>query len=149
MIGCVHCAHDVPSIDAACLWCGLWQNGHMPMCESHTTSPSIGLCVICARPVCGECAAPADGRLFCSEPSHRLLAADHRLVATFESEFEADWVKLRLERAGVPVSMFSFRDHVSAWWFPLAMPVRLFIPSSRADDARDALSDVDDLPHLL
>ncbi|MCU0453055.1 MAG: hypothetical protein MUE68_05320 [Bacteroidetes bacterium] len=145
----MHCTHEIRSAEEACGWCGRWQNGHMPMCETHPTAPSVGLCVVCARPVCGTCAQRADGRLFCDDPAHQAFAADHTLVGSFDSEFEADWVAVVLRRAGIPSYAYSFRDHVSSWWFPLPSAVRLFIPASRAAEARAVLADVDDLPTSL
>ncbi len=149
MSDCVHCAHEVGSVDDACLWCGLWQNGHMPMCETHATAPSVGLCVVCARPVCGACATRIDGRLFCADAGHRSFAAEHTLVASFESEFDADWVRTLLARSGISSRQFSFRDHASSWWFPLRTAVRLFIPTAQVDEARSILADMDDLTHTL
>lgn len=145
MSTCVHCSHELRTAGDACTWCGRWQNGHMPMCETHTTTPSVGLCVVCARPVCGACAQRAEGRLFCEEPSHRDFAEGHELVATCDSEFEADGMTVMLARAGVTATVFSFRDHAASWWFTLAPAVRLFVPSASAEMARSVLADDNDL----
>jgi hypothetical protein len=149
MSDCVHCSHEIRSVEDACAWCGRWQNGHMPMCETHSTTPSIGLCVVCARPLCGDCARRENGRLFCDDPAHPAFMADHTLVATFESEFDADWLMMHLRRAGIPATAFAFREHVSSWWFPLAGGVRVFIPSSNVEAARTLLADLTDLTHHL
>jgi hypothetical protein len=145
MIACVHCSHEILTAEDACTWCGRWQNGHMPMCESHPTAPSVGLCVVCARPLCGTCAQRIDGRLYCEDATHRAFATEHVLVATFDSEFEADGMSVELRRAGIPSASFSFRDHVASWWFPLSPAVRLFVPASRADEARATLANANDL----
>lgn len=146
MSDCVHCAHEIRSIEEACGWCGRWQNGHMPMCETHPTAPSLGLCVVCARPLCGTCARRPDERLLCDDPSHRSFADGHALLATLDSEFDADWIRIALARTGIPAHVFSFRDHVASWWFPLTSGVRLFVPTSRLAEARDMLNDLDEHP---
>lgn len=149
MSDCVHCAHEIRSIEEACTWCGRWQNGHMPMCETHPTAPSIGLCVVCARPLCGDCARREDGRLTCEDPAHASFAARHALVATFDSEFDADWLAVLFHRSGIPSTTFAFRQYASSWWFPLKEGVRLFIPAEHVNAARTLLADVDDLSHHL
>lgn len=149
MSDCVHCAHAIRAVEEACTWCGRWQNGHMPMCETHATEPSIGLCVVCARPVCGVCARRVLGRLFCDDPAHTTFAADHVLVAVFDSEYDADWLAEILRRAGIPATTFAFRQHASSWWFSLKEGVRVFIPASHVDAARAVVNELGDLPHLL
>jgi hypothetical protein len=121
----------------------------MPMCETHATAPSIGLCVVCARPLCGECAHREEGRLFCDDPSHPAFMADHALLATFDSEYDADWLTVLLGRAGIAATTFAFRGHTASWWFPLTNGVRVFIPVKDVDAARALLADVDDLHHQL
>ena len=148
MSTCVHCAQGLPAEEESCLWCGRWQNGHMPMCESHGSTPSFGVCIVCGRPVCASCAETRKDRLLCDDPDHHTLAESHLLLLALPSEFEADWILTNLRQAGVSAVQYSMRSHATAWWFPTARPVRVFVPVAEARKAREILSHFDDLTIL-
>ncbi|MEK6649953.1 MAG: hypothetical protein AABY75_03185 [Bacteroidota bacterium] len=145
MNSCVHCTRGLPVGEDSCLWCGRWQNGHMPMCESHESTPSFGVCVVCGRPVCASCAETHDGRLLCDDRAHHEVAESNLLLVTLPSEFEADWIVTNLRQTGVAAVQYSMRSYATAWWFPTARPVRVFVPAAEANKARELLSRFDDL----
>lgn len=128
-----------------CVWCGRWQNGRAPMCDTHESTLSVGVCAVCVRPLCDVCSSSIDGRLLCHNAAHRRIAADHRLLLALDSEFEADWVLEHLRQGGVTGLQFSLRAHAGARWFPVQHPVRIFVPAGSVASSRELLSRFDDL----
>lgn len=145
MSACPFCSHALANGDEMCTRCGRWQNGHAPMCDTHEATLSTGVCAVCLRPLCEACSTSIDGRVVCGDPDHRRIVQEYRLLASLDSEFEADWVLEHLRQGGVSALQFSLRTHAGTRWTPVRHPVRVFVPADAVARSRDLLARFDDL----
>jgi hypothetical protein len=115
-IECSNCKEKVDQLLPFCPHCGYTLEGSKsdsPVeCEEHHDNLAIGICVICGKPVCSECALLEDGKIFCQNDEHVEIFEDWAVVYTCEAEYEAQMVKSNLEMTGLKAMIFSQRDSV-------------------------------------
>ena len=139
---CGRLAHDK---DLFCLTCGhlLYRtDGTKPDCENHDTEPAVGSCVVCGKPVCGDCAVTFENRIFCNDQEHLLFLQTWSLIHLTESEFDADAVTRNLHSAGILTRVYSARTHASMYWHGRYAPVRVFVAKDIAEKAKAMLVDL-------
>ncbi|MBI3585918.1 MAG: hypothetical protein HY088_02170 [Ignavibacteriales bacterium] len=141
-----HCSH-CPSILAAgayfCSQCGfISSNGvqkNLLECENHSDQIAIAVCIVCGKPVCGDCAIAKDKKFFCDSGEHINIDGEYVVIYSCESEFEADMIRQNLHQAGIRSLSFSFHNHVGTYWNQDRALVQLRVSQSQAHQATDIL----------
>jgi len=70
-------------------------------CEAHPGVPALSRCVVCARPLCGDCALERDGRAVCGEHLGVAFIEGWAVAEVAETVVEAEGLRRRLAGAGV------------------------------------------------
>jgi hypothetical protein len=104
-------------------------------CEQHAGQQAIGLCIVCGKPVCGDCATTVSGKTVCDLAEHQTLAQQWSVVHASTSAFEAELIARNLLQANIPAKAFAFRDHVELHWFADADRAIVLVPSEQLDTA--------------
>jgi hypothetical protein len=118
---CRNCSTQLQSGQQICSVCGALvdtRDGKVISmeCETHPDRCAVGLCVICSRPVCSDCAVKSGGKILCADPEHRIVFQGWAVLHRPDSEFEADALVCNLADAGIEAKTFSLHDHVAAHW---------------------------------
>lgn len=137
---CEQCRGTLSDDAEVCLVCGTWRASDAPGCESHRAVPAIALCVVCGRPMCGECADASAPRAVCDDQLHREIASTHVLLEAPLSEFEADWIVINLRQAGIDARQFSANEYLAVNFRPVAVPARVLVPAESVTAARAVLA---------
>lgn len=143
---CRNCQSMLVDALIFCARCGSIANRESAepiLCETHPEERAAGLCVVCFKPVCGDCAVTLEGRTFCDVPLHRQLHSDWRPVYSAPSEFQADMVQKNLAGVGIESKTFSARDHCSLHWHESQDFVRVLARSSDSAKALETLRDLE------
>lgn len=138
MAQCDRCGNAVNGTDL-CPSCGAILGLPAPECELHADLPAVARCVVCGKPVCGDCATRRGGRFFCEAPSHRDVASETTVLAVCSSPFEADMIRENLAQAGLEVIAFARNEFNSLALLPLPSVVDVRIRSDQAGQAREIL----------
>jgi hypothetical protein len=147
---CPNCRGSIPTNSEFCIVCGLRvRHSENVDCENHSDEPAAGSCVVCGKPVCGDCGVSADGKMYCDQPEHRVFSQEWEVIYCCDSEFEADAVRRNLEDAGFEARLFSSRTHVAMYWFGGRAVVRVFTRGNNSARARELLQNLNFLPETL
>lgn len=104
---CLQCGEDVRNSTPVCPACGAVTPGAAYAdCELHADVPAVALCVVCGKPVCGDCAVRSGGRFTCDVPTHKAIVTETSVLATCSSPFEADLIRENLRQAGLETLVF-------------------------------------------
>ncbi|MGH2568843.1 MAG: hypothetical protein ACRDGA_10930 [Bacteroidota bacterium] len=139
---CPNCASSLTETQSFCMKCGMLQKenlSEMLECENHTGQPAVGLCIVCGKPVCGDCALTLEGKIFCDDVQHQKMRDAWSVIVVSDSEFEADMIQRNLAGEGIECRVFSFRDHVGTFWLPDPKPVNALVPIPKKDQALNLL----------
>lgn len=135
---CPQCHSHVEPNATFCAQCGVVRGGNRPQqldCENHPGQLAVGLCVVCGKPVCGDCASTVTGKFVCEHRDHKTWAEQWSVVHVCTFPFEGDMVAQNLINAGCAAKLFSFRDHVGLHWVGDAARVQVFVPQEQRDAA--------------
>ena len=138
---CERCGVEQTGVQSFCLTCGTVQHRYSRSveCELHLGEKAVGLCVLCGKPVCNDCAVTAEGKIFCNNPVHQDWAKHRSVVHLAYSEFESDMIVRNLLLARIESQAFSFRDHIGTYWLPDAGLVRVLVSRSQQEQAQEVL----------
>ncbi len=139
---CVQCELPVDHARSFCLHCGALQRDrlHEPLeCEHHAGESAIGLCIVCGKPVCGDCAVASDGRVVCDVVDHRSKASHWSSIYSSDFVFESEMIRQNLMNAGIEADIFSFGDHLETFWLPDARFVHVMVPAHERAKALELL----------
>jgi hypothetical protein len=147
-LSCEFCAEGLEPGEKFCPHCGMLQagaaeEGEEIECENHPKMEAVGACVVCGKPVCGDCAVKRHGRIHCEEDEHIKIAQGWAVVCTTGTEYEAQMVRANLENAGIPCMVFSQRDHVYFLTVGDMAVVNVMVPKHRLLDAKEFLRKMD------
>ncbi len=141
---CHHCGSTLHPELPACHYCGATQNAELGRvqgeCELHNGIAAKALCVVCARPLCGDCAVMECGKFFCDDRDHRQVDKEMIPLMWCESEFEVDLILRNLQSHQFPVRWFSPSHHVENFWQRVRMPIALWIAKDRRSEAERVLA---------
>lgn len=145
---CFNCEEIIGNKTDFCPHCGylqvdLLEDDEEIMCEKHNSVEAIGICVICSKPICGDCAIERNGKLFCDNDEHIKMAEDWAIVFTTNTEYEAEMIKANLEGGGIPCMIFSQRDHAYFIAIGDMAVVNVMVPKKRFDEAEEYLKKMD------
>ena len=145
---CENCDGEVTEESEFCVHCGVMLGEGEFKCEEHPAKTAVGVCIICRRLVCSECAVRKQNRLFCDE--HKSVEVSEDWAVAFQSVeyYEANIVRGKLENAGVTVNP---RNNLSIGFIAdgfiesalgrsiLKYPVKVFVPLDQYLSARDII----------
>lgn len=140
---CSHCNAILTTDSYFCAYCGfivpnaLQENPFE--CENHSAQIAIAVCVVCGKPVCGDCAIAKDQKFFCDSSEHIKIDGEYAVIHSCESEFEMDMIRQNLLQAGIRSLSFSFYDHIGTYWNPGHALVQVRVLQSQANQATDIL----------
>lgn len=112
-------------------------NGISDMCDNHPLMNAVGMCEVCGKPVCDDCAVSLKGKYFCNESSHQTISETHTLFCESQNIFEMELIAKNLESNGIPNRWFDRRQYRNG-----GRPV-LFVPDGSAEHARSVLHSLD------
>ena len=119
-----------------CGVCGMSMGGSESVeCETHPAANATGICVVCGRPVCGDCSTTKGAAVFCKDASHALLMETHIRFAHAESEFDADLVVRNLAAHDLPAMAFSQKKYSRFHSFTDNPAVSLFVAKEMHETA--------------
>jgi hypothetical protein len=140
---CDNCDGEIEANSQYCPHCGIifeQDEGEVSIeCETHPGVPAIGVCIICGKPVCRDCAVSKKGRVFCDDDEHVKIHQDWVVLCSTSTEYEAEMVKANLEIAGVKALVFSQVDH--AYFIPIGRLaiVNVMVPKDKLAKAREVV----------
>src|SRR3990172_1664840 len=120
MSQCHHCRTEVLENDVLCPSCGaivVRSEDEEIACENHTGEQAIACCVVCGKPVCGDCATSRAGVFLCDIPEHQEVAGKWAVVTVAENSFEADMLRANLVHAGIQTRLADPRHFVGTLLF--------------------------------
>ena len=141
---CTNCAEQIDTAWDFCDTCGsIVQTGSEGNieCEVHPENYAIGICVVCGMPVCAKCGVKDDGKILCSDPDHRSILQEWRMVCRLESEFEADAMICNLAAAGIGTKSFSLHEYIATHWL-IQNRVLVFVKKSEYEKATGLLQEL-------
>ena len=117
---CTLCRTPLDAGDCFCRMCGGLSDdstvaGNIA-CGNHPGQVAIAACIVCGKPVCGDCAVKSGETFFCEDPEHRALRTDWVPISSCTSVFEADIIERNLQQAGLEPRVFSLGDHLELSW---------------------------------
>lgn len=139
---CVQCSSPINDTDYSCGVCGginALPGGERIECENHPTEPAVAVCVLCGKPVCGDCATSVQEKSFCDDKNHQSVFADWSVVFEGRSGFEADMMVRNLEQAGLEVRSFDRQLHAAVIWLDVRPRVDVRVRKNKAADAMEVL----------
>lgn len=145
---CEFCLERLEEEQKFCPLCGMLQaalidEGEEIECENHPEMEAVGICVVCGKPVCGDCAVKREGKILCENDEHIKIAQGWAVIFTTNTEYEAQMVKANLENAGIPSLVFSQRDHVYFLTVGDLAIVNVMVPKHRLPEAQELLRRMD------
>ena len=98
---------------------------------------AVDVCIVCGKPVCGDCATSYKGKIFCDETGHVKVYDEFALFGESETIFEVELVAKNLQE-----------NNISCVWFnPIQYGVhlhpRLFVATQSLESAETILQSLD------
>jgi len=141
---CLRC-HLSNSEDALfCAACGHGLRAHdVVECENHSGTIAIGICVVCGKPVCGDCSVARENKVYCDDVMHSQLTAAYTKLGAVATEFEADMLVKNLSLNGVPALQYSAKRFSQFCFFTDDRSVSIFVKNESIDEARRLIEEMD------
>ncbi|HWP81882.1 MAG TPA: hypothetical protein VNN76_04410 [Bacteroidota bacterium] len=132
-----------------CTACGvLWSSDVSDIeCENHGEVSAVGMCVVCGKPVCGDCAISLNGKLFCDHLEHQKIPSEWEVLCSTDFAFEADLIERNLQQAGFECKVFSLLDHVGTYWATKRRLTNVLVKKDRLSVALTLLKELRLLPN--
>ena len=142
---CENCDAKVAPGDFFCYNCGIiLEPGEGEIqCEDHPKREAIGICVVCGKPVCGDCARKKGNSVFCKTTEHVKIHQQWTVVFSTKIVYEAEMIKTNLEGAGFPAKVFSQLEFSSFASYGKHAVAKVMVKRDGASLARHALRDLD------
>jgi len=140
---CCRCHAPLDPGDLSCQHCGGLSgevsDAERIECGNHPGQLAIAVCVVCGKPVCGDCAVRSDDRFFCEDPDHRSIHSGWQPVYSCVSDFEADVVQRNLQQAGLETKVSSKGGHLELYWAHQKPVVQVWTSKAKAAEAETLL----------
>jgi len=139
MSRCRNCGAEVAEV--LCPSCGalVVKSADEIACENHPGEPAVACCVVCGKPVCGDCTTSSDGVFVCDLPEHHRIAATWVPLTLAMDAFEADMVKTNLVQAGIPIRVADPRNFAGTLWFRPHLGVRILVERATWELAKNVI----------
>ena len=141
---CEQCGAPHSAAALFCSTCGFRvRENDIVECDTHSMIEATGVCVICGRPVCDDCAVTRDGKVFCDDARHAELAATHESIAYVSSEAEGEIVAKNLASGGIPALLFSAKRYSHFCQLTDEGRVSVLVAVAERDNALHILEEMD------
>ena len=145
---CEFCSDRLEGDAKFCRHCGMVQaqllgDDEEIECENHPKMEAVGMCIVCGKPVCGDCAVKRQGKIFCESDEHITVAQNWAMVYSTNTEYEAQMVRANLESGGIRCMVFSQRDHVYFLTMGDLAVVNVMVPKHQLFEAKEFLRKMD------
>ena len=133
---CSRCKRPVAEADDFCPHCGSIF-GPDSRCARHPECPAEGVCLICEKPYCGQCADFVKGTFLCARhATYDLVDAVAQVVDPLDDATALD-VKSRLEQQGLHPHFL--RSKGSGWDGLAVNSLRVMVPAREVEEAEKTL----------
>lgn len=105
----------------------------------HDGVDAIACCVVCGKPLCGDCALWTGLSFLCNVPAHKEIADDWEVVARCSSVFEADMIMTNLRQGQFRPVAFSPGEFSVSFWHSGLFTARVFVRREESEGARKLL----------
>ncbi len=142
-ITCANCGFVCDCDCCFCDFCGniLNLNDFLIECETHPQNHSIGICTVCNKPVCWQCAVKNGKIILCNSPDHLSIFNEYKIIYRPESEFEAEAIISNLNNSCIEAKMFSLHDYISTNELKQKR-ILVFVKDAEWDKAKTLLLDL-------
>ena len=142
---CENCDGRVSGEDFFCRHCGMiLEPGESEIkCEEHPKRDAIGVCIVCGKPVCTDCARKKGTTVFCKTAEHVKINQNWSVVFSTKVQYEADMIKTNLENAGFPAKVFSQIEFSSFQLYGKHAVAKVMVKRDESSLARNALRELD------
>ncbi|UCF06782.1 MAG: DUF2007 domain-containing protein [bacterium] len=124
---CETCGNCVGTDDEYCRHCGaVFEEGIT--CTEHPDTEAGSVCVICRRPLCGECTETKSGVSFCRQHNDYSFFNNWAVVYTTGTESDAQMIQERLEVHDIPCVVDSRKDSVWGVTFGPLAEIGILVP---------------------
>jgi len=106
-------------------------------CENHISISAVGICEVCGKPVCGDCATSHNGKIFCDESFHLKIYDEQQFFAEAETLFEIELVAKNLQANNVSCVWFNPKQ------FGTERLPKLYVAKASIADAQSILQSLD------
>jgi hypothetical protein len=148
LVECHNCNESVNQIIGYCPHCGfaLFEDEpeYKKECDNHPEASAIGVCVVCGKPVCDECARIDKKKIFCDNDEHVRIFEDWAVVFTCGAEYEAQMVKANVEMAGIECMVFSQKDNVFFTNIGDTAIINVMVPKEKINEAEEIIEQIYD-----
>lgn len=140
MTTCDRCGQPRASSEVDCAACGWILPGTEAVgCEVHEGVDAVACCVVCGKPLCGDCAVWTESKFLCNVPAHKDVADGWEVVARCSSVFEADMILTNLRQGEFKPVAFSPGEFTVSFWHPALATARVFVRKDESEGARKLL----------
>ncbi len=141
---CPHCNAANTKVALFCLGCGSALRAHGEVaCENHSGTPATGVCIICGKPVCGDCSIAVRDKMYCDDFAHSQLITQYTKLAAAATEFDAEVVVKNLSANGVPARQYSAKKFSQFGCLTDNCSVSIFVKTEMIDEARRLVEEMD------
>lgn len=139
---CSCCGSGLLDQGLFCTVCGMIgeQGGDVLSCENHAGEKAIAVCVVCGKPVCGDCATKASNTFHCNIVEHQTIARTWSVLHRSDTVFVADMIVCNLLHAGVEVKVFDRRAHSALYRSGFQAGVDVLVRQDAVNEAQSLLS---------
>ena len=106
-------------------------------CENHFAMSAVGVCEVCGKPVCGDCATSHEGKTFCDETSHIKIYDEYNLFGEGETIFEVELVARNLQANNISCAWFNPKQ------YGIKLHPRLFVAKQSLHSAETILQSLE------
>ncbi len=112
-------------------------------CENHSGTNATGVCIICGKPVCDDCSAAREHKMYCDDVAHSRLTTDYSKLAAVATEFDADMLVKNLSVNGVTALYYSTTRFSQFCRLTDDRSVSIFVKRDMAGEARRLLEEME------
>jgi len=94
---CGRCGCPVVTSDPCCAGCGVIMAAGDLSCADHSQVPAVARCLVCQRPMCGDCACLVEDRAVCEAHRTVKLVEGWASLGDQVTQLEAEVIQARLE----------------------------------------------------
>jgi hypothetical protein len=139
---CSTCSNLLEGETAFCPSCGSVTGEGRSLgieCDNHPSQPAVAECMVCGKPVCGDCCVRQGGTAVCEKSEHSKLMRECRTLCSAESVFDAEMIRKNLEMGGIVGFTAIGHEFEKNLPLPVQHQVRVLVAAAEVNRARALL----------